>query len=65
MIFLVSIIGCTSPSADVFKNLADDHAAIQMTVVTPWGTQKITRVNPTTNQSVTISSDGVMTIGVK
>lgn len=54
--------GCASPN---LKDLGDDHAAVQMTIVTPWGTQKISRVNPTTNQSASITSDGVMTITSK
>lgn len=54
--------GCASPN---LKDLGDDHAAVQMTIVTPWGTQKISRINPATNQSATVTTDGSVTITSK
>lgn len=56
------VLGGCQITPESFKALGEDHAAINMTIVTPWGVQRITRVNPTTNQTVIVSPDGSLRI---
>lgn len=59
----VTMCGCVGP--DVAKSLSalgDDHATVRMDLTTPWGTQRVVRTNPGTNQTVSISADGSMTV---
>lgn len=49
----------------VTRNLKDDHSTVVHNILTPWGTSKLIRSNPTTNQLVTITPDGTVTIQVK
>lgn len=49
--------GCQS-TADAIKGLGDDHASVSATVVTPWGTSRVTRINPQPGQTVKVSPDG-------
>lgn len=67
----LSLTGCIKPGAhsvlvdslnNAGQNLSNDHAATELDLTTPWGTERYRRVNPTTNQDVIISPDGTMTI---
>jgi hypothetical protein len=58
--------GCVgyTPGA-ITKQLKDDHATVSMTLVTPWGTQRVIRTNPGSNQTSTINVDGSVTVTSK
>lgn len=58
-----ALTGCGPNAAETVTALGQDHAGVSITIVTPWGTQHIARVNPTTQQSATVAPDGTITIG--
>jgi hypothetical protein len=55
--------GCTSGMSKMAKALANDKATVTGSVTSIYGTMKFVRTNPQgTNQSVTVSPDGTVTI---
>lgn len=57
--------GCVSAGKglkDVLSAMASDNAAINATLDTPYGRARVTRVMPTSNTVVTITSDGTITV---
>lgn len=58
----MALAGC---SPDI-KALGNDHASIKVELVTPWGTQRLSRVNPGPGQTAEITPDGtIRTTGTK
>lgn len=53
--------GCMSVGSLV-KELAHDPATVSVQVMTPYGSLKFVRTNPSTNQSVVVDPTGVITI---
>lgn len=53
------LAGCTHTDISKFtKELGNDHATVILNLVTPWGTERIVRINPNTNQNVTVTPEG-------
>lgn len=57
-----SILWCGCISKGLVSDLSKDNATVSANVNTIYGTVKIIRSNPQTNQSVTIAPDGTVTI---
>lgn len=53
--------GCMSVGSLV-KELAHDPATVSVQVMTPYGSLKFVRTNPSTNQSVVVDPTGIITI---
>ncbi len=66
LLFIAAIAcaGCVNVGK-LTKDLSRDNATVSASVSTVYGTMKIVRSNPTTNQTVTVSPDGTITIGSK
>lgn len=72
---LLTCIGCAlcivsigTGCADMAKlegAMKDDPATVSTSINTVYGTAKLVRTNPATNQTVTVSPDGTVTIGAK
>lgn len=60
---LLTLTGCVGTNAmKSLNNLKDNNATDVLTLITPWGQQKLVRTNPRPGQSVTIGADGSITI---
>jgi len=63
---ILLLCGCSSTNISrLASELAKDDATVIVNVGTVYGTMKVIRTNPRTNQTVTISPDGTVAIGVK
>lgn len=54
--------GCVNPSPALLRELAKSPSTVSTKVVTPWGHAQLTRVGGQTNNTVTVSPDGTITI---
>lgn len=60
---LVALTGCVGANAmKSLQSLKDDHALVRLNLVTPWGQQQVLRANPGPGQSVTVNTDGSVTM---
>jgi hypothetical protein len=64
VVVIVGLTGCSS-TGKLAKELKGDNATVVSRLNTIYGTHNFIRANPTTNQSVTISPDGTVTINSK
>ncbi len=68
LLFLVVVLltGCsTTDITELMKATAGSDATVKVSVSSIYGTINFLRTNPRTNQTVTISPDNTVTIGVK
>lgn len=62
-IALISGGGCVTKKAEkVAEALSKDNATVVVNLGTVYGTAKVIRTNPGTNQDVTISPDGTVSV---
>lgn len=63
LVGLLALTGCVGSNAmKSLQSLKDDHALVRLSLLTPWGQQQILRANPGPGQSVTVNSDGSVTM---
>lgn len=58
---LLAFTGCSN-MPKIVRALAKDQAIVSTKVVTIYGTAQLTRVGGVTNQTVTVSPDGTITV---
>lgn len=58
----LALTGCTNGVAGVARALAKDPATVSVKINTIYGTASLVRVGVQTNNSVTVSPDGTVTI---
>ncbi len=66
LLLLIGLSGCsTTNMSKLVQAAAKDDATVVVKVGSVYGTLNFVRTNPKTNQTVVVSPDGTVSIGVK